>query len=160
MRIGQGYDVHKLAKNRRLILGGVEIPFEKGLDGHSDADVLTHAAIDALLGAAGLGDIGQIFPDSCEEFKGISSLELLRRVKELLCESGWRIINVDATLVAQTPKLAPYRGEITQNLSIILSSDVNIKFKTEEGLGFTGTGHGMAAYAVCLIDKENCNENI
>ena len=153
IRVGQGYDVHKLTYNRDLVLGGVQIPFEKGLLGHSDADVLTHAIIDALIGAAGLGDIGQNFPDSDNSYKNISSLKLLELTVALLSSNGWQIINIDATIVAQAPKLLPYRSEMEQNISqIVKTPAVNIKAKTEEGLGFTGTGQGMAAYAVCLIN--------
>ena len=155
-RIGQGYDVHKLACGRKLILGGVDIPFEKGLLGHSDADVLTHAIIDALIGAAGLGDIGQNFPDTNDKYKGISSLLLLKEVKQLLYSSCWEVSNIDATLVAQAPKLSPYINEMKQNIAATLQiseADVNIKATTEESLGFTGAGQGMAAHAVCLIHK-------
>jgi len=156
IRIGQGYDVHTLAHNRELILGGVQIPYEKGLLGHSDADVLTHAVIDALIGAAGLGDIGQNFPDSDNSYKGISSLKLLEKTIELLHISGWQVVNIDATIVAQAPKLLPYIGEMKKNISkIVKTPAVNIKATTEEGLGFTGTGQGMAAYAVCLIKLED-----
>ena len=154
IRVGQGYDVHRLVEGRKLILGGINIPFEKGLLGHSDADVLTHAIIDALIGAAGLGDIGQHFPDNNAEYKNISSLKMLGAVKQLLEKNGWDIVNIDSTVVAQAPKLSPYRDEITNNVAATLnipSSDVNVKAKTEEGLGFTGTGQGMAAYAVCMI---------
>lgn len=154
LRVGQGYDVHKLVQNRKLILGGVEIPFEMGLLGHSDADVLTHAIIDALIGAAGLGDIGQNFPDNDALYKNISSLKLLEATKLLLDNKGWQIINIDATIVAQAPKILPFKCEITKNIAQILKADVSIKATTEEGLGFTGTGQGMAAYAVCLIQKE------
>ena len=155
-RIGQGYDVHKLVDGRKLVLGGVEIPFEKGLLGHSDADVLTHAIMDALVGAAGLGDIGQNFPDSDAQYKDICSLRMLAEVKRLLENSGWEIVNIDATVVAQAPKLLPYRSEMKKNIAVTLGipeADVNIKATTEEGLGFTGTGQGMAAYAVCLIRR-------
>jgi len=156
-RIGQGYDVHKLACGRKLILGGVDIPFEKGLLGHSDADVLTHAIIDALIGAAGLGDIGQNFPDTNDKYKGISSLLLLKEVKQLLYNSNWDVSNIDATIVAQAPKLSSYINEMRKNIAATLQipeADVNIKATTEEGLGFTGTGQGMAAHAVCLIHKK------
>jgi len=155
-RVGQGYDVHKLIEGRLLILGGVTIAFDKGLLGHSDADVLTHAIIDALIGAAGLGDIGQNFPDSDAQYKDISSIKLLAKVQQLLVSNGWQIINIDATVVAQAPKLLPYRVEMATNIATALKipvTDINIKAKTEEGLGFTGTGQGMSAYAVCLIDK-------
>lgn len=155
-RIGHGYDVHRFAEDRRLILGGVDIPFERGLLGHSDADVLSHAIMDALLGAAGLGDIGRHFPDTDEAFKGISSIELVKRVKALLDSSGYKIVNVDATLVMQRPKIAPYINEMISNLSSALgveASAVNIKATTEEKLGFTGSGEGAAAHAVCMIEK-------
>ena len=154
MRIGHGYDVHKLGENRRLILGGVDVPHELGLVGHSDADVLTHAVMDALLGAAGLGDIGTHFPDTDATYEGASSLALLERVVQLLTSNGWQVGNVDATLVAQRPRLASYLPAMRENLARcmdILPSRVNVKATTEEGLGFTGTGQGMAAHAVCLI---------
>jgi 2-C-methyl-D-erythritol 2,4-cyclodiphosphate synthase len=153
-RTGLGYDVHKLAQNRKLILGGVEIPFEKGLLGHSDADVLTHAVIDALAGAAGLGDIGQLFPDTSAMYKNISSLRMLAEVKLLLQKHHWQIENIDATVVAQLPRLTPYKNEMQKNIAATLEipkTNVNIKATTEEGLGFTGVGQGIAAYAVCLI---------
>ena len=156
MRIGHGYDVHRLKTGRKLILGGVEIPFGKGLDGHSDADVLLHAVCDSLLGAAALGDIGAHFPDTDEKYKGISSLKLLSSVAELLCECGYKVINVDATVIAQSPKLAPYISEMVKNIAGVLGVDtdaVNVKATTEERLGFTGGGEGMAAHAVCLIDN-------
>jgi len=159
-RVGQGYDVHKLVDGRKLILGGVEIPFEKGLLGHSDADVLTHAMMDALVGAAGLGDIGQNFPDSDARYKDICSLMMLAEVRRLLENGGWHIANIDATVVAQAPKLSPYRTEMIKNIAATLGipeADVNIKATTEEGLGFTGTGQGMAAYAVCLINNTKIN---
>ena len=153
-RIGHGYDVHRLTEGKKLILGGVEIPFEKGLDGHSDADVLTHAVMDALLGAAALGDIGQYFPDTDEAYRGANSIELLKAVEKLLRERGYRVGNVDATLLAQKPTVAPYRETMRRNIAEALAidiSDVSIKATTEEGLGFTGQGLGMAAHAVCLI---------
>jgi len=159
-RVGQGYDVHKLTEGRKLILGGAEIPFDKGLLGHSDADVLTHAIMDALLGAAGLGDIGQNFPDNDAAYKDISSLIMLDKVKLLLEKNRWKIENIDATIVAQAPKLSPYRSEMIKNIAATLNipiEDINIKATTEEGLGFTGTGAGMAAYAVCMITK--CDES-
>lgn len=156
MRIGSGYDVHKLVEKRKLILGGVEIPYEKGLLGHSDADVLIHAIMDALLGAAALGDIGKHFPDSDDNFKNISSLVLLRNVCLLLKNSGYTTINIDSTIIAQRPKLAAYidlmRSNIAEALEISVDS-VNVKATTEEGLGFTGSGEGIAAQAVCLIEK-------
>lgn len=155
LRIGHGYDVHRLTKGRALILGGVNIPYEKGLLGHSDADVLTHAVMDALLGAAALGDIGQLFPDSAAEFAGISSIELLRRVRTRLDESGFAVVNIDATVLAQAPKLAPYRAQMRENLACALGIDVprvSVKATTEERLGFTGSGEGMAAHAVALLE--------
>ena len=151
-RVGQGYDVHKLVAGRRLVLGGVEISFELGLLGHSDADVLTHAIMDALLGAAGLGDIGRNFPDSDARFKDISSLKMLADVMALLKQNGWIVENIDTTIVAQAPKLMPFVPEMVKNISeIVATPHINIKATTEEGLGFTGTGQGMAAMAVCLI---------
>lgn len=154
MRIGQGYDVHRLVAGRRLILGGVEIPWEKGLLGHSDADVLTHAVMDALLGAAALGDIGQHFPDTDPAYEGISSIELLKRVSELLDEAGYVIENIDATIIAQQPKLAPWRPQMAANIAASLGLDtdqVSVKATTEEGLGFTGSGEGISATAVALL---------
>jgi len=156
-RVGQGYDVHKLQTGRKLIIGGVQIPFDKGLLGHSDADVLTHAIMDALVGAAGLGDIGQNFPDTDTTYKDICSLVMLSKVSQLLAKHGWQIANIDATLVAQAPKVAPYRMAMINNIATTLdmpNDAVNIKATTEEGLGFTGAGQGMAAYAVCLIRKD------
>ena len=156
MRIGHGYDVHRLVEERKLILGGVEIPFEKGLLGHSDADVLTHALMDALLGAAGLGDIGKHFPDSDPQYKGISSLELLRHVCKLLRERGFTLGNVDVTLIAQRPKVGPFIPAMRENLAKVLDCSVdclNIKATTEEKLGFTGEGAGMACHAVCLLEQ-------
>ena len=155
-RIGHGYDVHRLVPGRKLILGGVEVPFDRGLLGHSDADVLTHAVMDALLGAAGLGDIGKLFPDSDPAYAGISSLLLLDRVAQRLREAGWQVGNVDATVLAQQPKLAPHIPKVRQNLARhlgILQEQVNVKATTEEGLGFTGAGQGMAAHAVCLLEQ-------
>lgn len=155
MRVGSGYDVHRLVEDRKLILGGATIPYEKGLLGHSDADVLVHAIMDALLGAAALGDIGKHFPDSDAAYKGISSIELLKRVKLLLEEKLYFIENIDATVIAQKPKLAPYIPTMVQNIAEALELEVdrvNIKATTEEGLGFTGEGHGIAANAVCLIE--------
>lgn len=157
LRIGHGYDVHRLTEGRALVLGGVGIPHDKGLLGHSDADVLTHAVMDALLGAAALGDIGKLFPDTREEFCGISSLLLLERVAERLHAEGFAVVNLDATVLAQSPKLAPYREEMRLNLSRALSLDadrVSVKATTEEGLGFTGEGLGIAAHAVALLEKE------
>ncbi|MBU5463227.1 2-C-methyl-D-erythritol 2,4-cyclodiphosphate synthase [Anaerotignum sp. MSJ-24] len=156
IRIGQGYDVHKLVEGRRLILGGVDIPYEKGLLGHSDADVLVHAVMDALLGAAALGDIGRHFPDNSDDFKNISSLILLDKVFHLLKDKGYTTINIDATVIAQRPKLASHIEDMRKNIANALQCDVdqiNIKATTEEGLGFTGTGEGIAAQAVCLIEK-------
>lgn len=156
MRIGHGYDVHRLIEGRRLVLGGVEIPFEKGLLGHSDADVLVHAVMDALLGAAGLGDIGGLFPDTDLAFAGISSLTLLDQVMDRLGAAGFRVGNVDATLLAQRPKLAPHIPQMRAKLAAHLGVDparVNVKATTEEGLGFTGTGEGIAAHSVCLLEE-------
>ena len=156
IRIGQGYDVHKLVEGRKLILGGVYIPYEKGLLGHSDADVLVHAVMDALLGAAALGDIGRHFPDNSDDFKNISSLILLDKVFHLLKDKGYTTINIDATVIAQRPKLASHIEDMRKNIANALQCDVdqiNIKATTEEGLGFTGTGEGIAAQAVCLIEK-------
>ncbi len=156
MRIGSGYDVHRLAENRELILGGLTIPYEKGLLGHSDADVLVHAVMDALLGAAALGDIGRHFPDTDGAYKGISSIELLKRVKNLLEEHLYIIENIDTTIIAQKPKLAPYIPGMVKNIAEALEiteDRVNVKATTEEGLGFTGEGLGIAANAVCLIES-------
>lgn len=155
MRIGQGYDVHRLAEGRKLILGGVDIPWERGLLGHSDADVLTHAVMDALLGAAGLGDIGTHFPDSDPAYAGADSLKLLEHVAKLLGERGFSIKNVDATVLAQKPKLAPHIPRMRENLARAMGvgpEQVNVKATTEEGLGFTGDGSGMAAHAVALLE--------
>ncbi|MEY8339041.1 2-C-methyl-D-erythritol 2,4-cyclodiphosphate synthase [Lachnospiraceae bacterium 62-35] len=154
MRIGQGYDVHRLVEGRKLILGGVEIPYEKGLLGHSDADVLVHAVMDALLGAAALGDIGKLFPDTDEAYRGISSIALLKKVGEILDEKGFVIENIDSTVVAQRPKLSSYREEMQKNMAEALHIDlsqVSIKATTEEGLGFTGQGEGISAYAITLL---------
>ena len=156
MRIGQGYDVHKLVQGRDLILGGVNIPYEKGLLGHSDADVLVHAVMDALLGAAALGDIGQHFPDTDPAYKGISSIELLRKVGELLDGKGYVVENIDATIIAQRPKLAPYRPRMAANIADALRLDVSrvsVKATTEEGLGFTGTGEGISSQAITLLTE-------
>ena len=156
MRIGHGYDVHRLTQGRKLILGGVEIPFEKGLLGHSDADVLSHAVMDALLGAAALGDIGKLFPDSDPAYKGADSLLLLRRVADVLSEHGYSVGNVDATVLAQRPKLAPYLPEMRERLAAAMgveSGRVSVKATTEEGLGFTGAGEGIAAHAVALLNE-------
>lgn len=156
MRIGHGYDVHRLTENRKLIIGGVEIPYEKGLDGHSDADVLLHAIMDALLGAAALGDIGKLYPDNDKSFLGIDSMILLKDTFQKITEKGYAISNIDATVIAQRPKLAPYIPQMRERIAATLSlsvDDVNIKATTEEKLGFTGSGEGIAAHAVCLIFK-------
>jgi 2-C-methyl-D-erythritol 2,4-cyclodiphosphate synthase len=156
MRIGMGYDVHKLIENRKLIIGGVEIPFTLGLLGHSDADVLLHAIMDSLLGAAALGDIGRHFPDTDGKFRGISSLSLLKEVKNLLDSKGYVIVNIDATIIAQRPKMLPYIPEMVRNIAQLLQLDedcVNIKATTEEGLGFTGEGKGISSQSICLIHK-------
>lgn len=156
MRIGSGYDVHRLAEGRKLILGGVEIPHEKGLLGHSDADVLVHAIMDALLGAAALGDIGRHFPDNDDQYKNISSLLLLKKVYLLLKDRGYNTINIDATVIAQRPKLAPFIEQMVKNVAEVLEmpcDSINIKATTEEKLGFTGREEGIAAQAVCLIEK-------
>lgn len=156
MRIGMGYDVHRLTEDRKLILGGVYIPYEKGLLGHSDADVLLHAIMDALLGAAALGDIGKHFPDTDPAYKGISSVELLKHVGGLLDEHGYKIGNIDATIIAQRPKMAPHIQAMRENTAKALNIDVdqiNIKATTEEGLGFTGEGLGIASNAICMIEK-------
>ena len=155
-RVGHGYDVHRLCEGRPLILGGVAVPYERGLLGHSDADVLTHALMDAMLGAAGLGDIGKHFPDTSAEFAGISSLVLLERVASALKQSGYSLVNADVTVVAQRPKLAPFLPEMRRNLARVLGVEegcLNIKATTEEKLGFTGSGEGIAAHAVCLIER-------
>ena len=156
MRVGSGYDVHKLVEDRALILGGITIPYEKGLLGHSDADVLVHAIMDALLGAAALGDIGKHFPDTDETYKGASSIMLLKRVNELLEEKLYMIENIDATIIAQKPKLAPYIDQMRKTIADALELEedrVNIKATTEEGLGFTGAGLGIASNAVCLLES-------
>ena len=158
LRIGYGYDVHRLVPGRALVLGGVTVPFEKGLLGHSDADVLTHAVMDALLGAAALGDIGKLFPDSDAAYAGADSIALLERVTALLREHGWQVGNVDATVVAQAPKLAPYIPDMRRRLAEAMGLDVDcvsVKATTEERLGFTGSGEGMAAHAVALIERLN-----
>lgn len=154
MRIGMGYDVHRLAEGRKLIIGGVTIPYEFGLLGHSDADVLLHAIMDALLGAAALGDIGKHFPDTDPAFKGISSMKLLERVGELLQENCFFIENIDATIIAQAPKMRPYIDTMRENIANalgIMTDQVNVKATTEEGLGFTGSGQGISSQAVCLL---------
>ena len=156
MRIGQGYDVHRLVEGRKLIIGGVDIPYEKGLVGHSDADVLLHAVMDALLGAAALGDIGQHFPDSDERYKGISSIALLKEVGKILQENGYMIENIDSTVIAQRPKLLPYRPQMAENIAAALGIEkeqVSVKATTEEGLGFTGTGEGISAQAIALLSS-------
>ena len=156
MRIGHGYDVHRLVEGRKLILGGVEIPFEKGLDGHSDADVLVHAVMYALLGAAALGDIGKLFPDSDERYLGADSIGLLKTVRTVLEEDGWKLSNLDATVIAQRPKLAPYIDTMRKRIADALETDaenVSVKATTEERLGFTGSGEGIAAHAVCLFER-------
>jgi len=157
MRIGFGYDVHRLVEGRQLVLGGVLVPYDWGLLGHSDADVLLHAIMDALLGAAGLGDIGRHFPDTDDQYRGISSLQLLDVVRIKLREKGYRVGNIDATVVAQKPKLAPYISEMVVNIANTLQVDegrINVKATTTEGLGFTGTGEGIASYAVALLQEE------
>lgn len=154
MRVGMGYDVHRLIEERKLILGGVEIPWEKGLLGHSDADVLVHAVMDALLGAAALGDIGKHFPDTDPAYKGISSILLLRHVTELLKKNGYAIGNVDATIIAQKPKMAPHILKMRENMAEAMGISIdclNVKATTEEGLGFTGREEGIAAQAICLL---------
>ena len=155
MRIGQGYDVHRLTEGRDLILGGVKIPYDKGLLGHSDADVLLHAVSDALLGAAALGDIGALFPDTDPQYAGADSLQLLSLVAQELQDAGYRIMNIDATVLAQAPKLKPYIPDMRQNIAKacgVTPDDVSVKATTEEGLGFTGSREGIAAHAVCLIE--------
>lgn len=156
MRVGLGYDVHTLVENRKLILGGVHIPFEKGLLGHSDADVLIHAIMDSLLGAAALGDIGRHFPDTDERYKGASSIELLKYVGKLLSEKGYIVNNIDSTIIAQKPKLSPYIPSMIDNIAEALNisiEDLNIKATTEEGLGFTGKGEGISSHSICSIIK-------
>lgn len=155
LRIGHGYDVHRLVDERKLVLGGVEIPWEKGLLGHSDADVLVHAVMDALTGASRLGDIGKLFPDTDPAYAGISSLKLLTEVGRLLEEKGFVVVNIDATLLAQAPKVGPYKQQMAENMAAALNirpEQVNVKATTEEGLGFTGDGSGMAAHAVALLE--------
>lgn len=157
MRIGHGYDVHRLTSGRKLILGGVLIPYEKGLLGHSDADVLSHAISDALLGALALGDIGKWFPDTDERYKGADSLVLLKHVVDMLVERGWQVGNIDATILAQRPKLRDYIDTMRENLARVcrvLPDQVSVKATTEEGLGFTGKGDGIAAHAVCLLTRQ------
>ena len=156
MRIGHGYDVHRLTADRRLIIGGVDIPYEKGLLGHSDADVLVHAVMDALLGAMAKGDIGRLFPDSDPTYAGVDSLVLAKKVRDIMRDTGYTVGNIDATVIAQAPKLMPYIEKMRENIAAALEcniSDVNIKATTEEKLGFSGRGEGIAAHAVCLIKK-------
>ncbi len=156
IRIGHGYDVHAFAENRKCIIGGIEIPYEKGLLGHSDADVLLHAISDSLLGAAALGDIGKHFPDTDPQYKGADSLQLLSNVNELLEKNGYKVVNIDATVIAQAPKLAPYIIEMRENIAKALKTDVDfisVKATTEEKLGFTGRKEGISAHSVCLIEK-------
>lgn len=156
MRIGHGYDVHRLVSGRKLILCGVEIPWERGLDGHSDADVAVHALMDALLGAAAMGDIGRLFPDNDPKYKGISSMLLLEEVMERLLTAGFTVGNADLTIIAQRPKLKDYIPQMRENLAAALGIDqarMNVKATTEEGLGFTGSGEGIACHAVCLLDE-------
>ncbi len=158
MRIGHGYDVHRLVECRDLILGGVKIPYEKGLLGHSDADVLLHAVMDALLGASGLGDIGKLFPDTDMAYKGISSLVLLQEVGRRIAEQGYRVGNIDVTMIAQKPKLKDYIPQMVENIATALNTTpnrINVKATTEEHLGFTGVGSGMACHAVCLLDRKS-----
>jgi 2-C-methyl-D-erythritol 2,4-cyclodiphosphate synthase len=160
MRIGFGYDVHRLVSDRKLILGGVEIPFRKGLSGHSDADVLLHAISDALLGAIGEGDIGKHFPDTDEKYKGISSLLILRKVVNLMKEKGYSLLSIDSTVIGEEPRLAPYIDKIKESIAREIGSDaiLSIKAKTNEGLGTIGRGEGIAAYAVCLIEEVTSDE--
>lgn len=156
MRVGMGYDVHRLTVGRKLIMGGVEIPYEKGLLGHSDADVLVHAVMDALLGAAALGDIGKHFPDTDPEYEGVSSIRLLEHVGRILEKNGYVIENIDATIIAQRPKMRPYIDQMRENMAKALgieTDQVSVKATTEEGLGFTGTGEGISAHAICAIEK-------
>lgn len=156
-RIGQGYDAHKLVENRRLVLGGVDIPFEKGLLGHSDADVLIHAIMDALLGAMACGDIGKLFPDKSEEFRDISSLMLLARVSSLMRDQGYELVNLDATVILQMPKISPYTDEMRKNIANALSVDIDcisVKATTEENMGYTGSGEGAKAIAIALVTKK------
>lgn len=156
MRIGHGYDVHRLVSDRKLILGGVEIPYERGLSGHSDADVLLHAVMDSLLGACALGDIGKLFPDTDEKYKGADSLELLREVKKIISEKGYNIQNIDCTVCCQAPKLRPFIDKMRENMASALECNIeciSVKATTEEGLGFTGAKEGISATAVCLLIK-------
>lgn len=158
IRIGHGYDVHRLTEGRRLILGGVDIPYEKGLLGHSDADVLVHAVMDSMLGALALGDIGKLFPDSDSRYKGADSLELLKRVTEIIAENGFGVGNIDCTVICQSPKLAPHIEKMRENIAAAADCDISqisVKATTEEGLGFTGTGEGIAAHAVCILEDRS-----
>lgn len=162
MRIGQGFDVHALVAGRKLIIGGVEIPYEKGLDGHSDADVLLHAVCDALIGAAALGDIGTHFPDTDARYKGADSRRLLQEVAALLARRNWRIVNIDATIIAQAPKMAPFISRMRENIAADLNlgvDEVSVKAKTTERLGFTGRGEGIAAEAVALIAERRTDSS-
>ncbi len=157
MRIGHGYDVHRLVENRKLILGGVEIPYEKGLLGHSDADVLLHAIMDAMLGAAALGDIGHLFPDTDERFRGADSMKLLREVNRVIGENGYKVGNIDSTVIAQRPKLASFIDEMRGNIADACGVDISqisVKATTEEKLGFTGSGEGISAHGICLLIKK------
>ncbi|MDD6085052.1 MAG: 2-C-methyl-D-erythritol 2,4-cyclodiphosphate synthase [Oscillospiraceae bacterium] len=158
MRIGHGYDVHRLAENRKLIIGGIEIPHDKGLDGHSDADVLVHAIMDSMLGALALGDIGKHFPDNDPEYKGADSIKLLEKVNEIINKEGFYVVNIDSTILAQAPKLAPYINDMRKKIADTLKTDisnVSVKATTEEKLGFTGEKLGIAAHSVCLLEKNN-----
>ena len=156
-RIGNGYDVHRLTENRKLILGGVDIPYEKGLLGHSDADVLVHAVADAILGAAALGDIGLHYPDTNNDFKGMDSLVMLEEIVDMINEKGFSICNLDATIIAQRPKMRPYIDQMRENIAKVCKIDincVNVKATTEEGLGFTGSGEGIASNCICLLETK------
>ena len=156
IRIGHGYDVHRLTEGRRLIIGGVNIPYEKGLLGHSDADVLVHAVMDSMLGALALGDIGKHFPDTSPEYEGADSIALLKKVSEIISEKGYTVGNIDSTIICQSPKLAPYIEQMRYNIASALECDVSqvsVKATTEERLGFTGSGEGIAAHAVCILQK-------
>ena len=158
IRIGHGYDVHRLAQNRKLIIGGVEIPHDKGLDGHSDADVLVHAIMDSMLGALALGDIGKYFPDNDPEYKGADSIKLLEKVNGIINKEGFYVVNIDSTILAQAPKLAPYIDDMRKKIADTLKTDisnVSVKATTEEKLGFTGEKLGIAAHSVCLLEKNN-----
>ena len=158
IRIGHGYDVHRLAENRKLRIGGIEIPHDKGLDGHSDADVLVHAIMDSMLGALALGDIGKHFPDNDPEYKGADSIKLLEKVNEIINKEGFYVVNIDSTILAQAPKLAPYINDMRKKIADTLKTDisnVSVKATTEEKLGFTGEKLGIAAHSVCLLEKNN-----